>query len=190
MTNPPGADREELPGAGTPSAGEEHTADGETDREEEYLRAMDRALHFLGYRARSVQEVRSRLRRYGYDDEMVEAVIDRLLELEYLNDETFALILARDLLGATRPRGERVILADLHKKGITESVARAALERALEEAEESPRERVLRAAERWARRLQPGGDIERGRRRLWGYLGRRGFDPALIRDVVDEVLPR
>ena len=41
---------------------------------------MNRALHFLGYRARSRSEVRGRLRRYGYGEETVGAVIGRLEE--------------------------------------------------------------------------------------------------------------
>src|SRR5215208_6307796 len=43
--------------------------------------ALHRALHFLGYRARSRREVRDRLRRYGYGDETVEGVVGRLEEL-------------------------------------------------------------------------------------------------------------
>src|SRR5215204_1109522 len=52
--------------------------------------AMNRALHFLGYRARSRREVRDRLRRYGYGEETVGRVIGRLEELGYLVDEEFA----------------------------------------------------------------------------------------------------
>jgi regulatory protein len=152
--------------------------------------ALDQALRFLGYRARSAQEVRTRLQRYGHDPEVIESVIARLLELSYLDDETFALVLARDYLGAPKPRGERAILAKLREKGVAEEVARAALDQALEEAEEDPRERVIRAAERWCRRLRPGEDQDRARRRLWGYLSRAGFDQELIRSAIEQVLPR
>src|SRR5918995_6938362 len=47
--------------------------------------AMNRALHFLGYRARSRSEVRDRLLRYGYGQETVEGVVGRLVELGYLD---------------------------------------------------------------------------------------------------------
>jgi regulatory protein len=158
--------------------------------EEERQRALDQALRFLGYRPRSVQEVRARLRRYEHPPEVIEAVVRQLLELGYLDDAAFALALARDYLGAARPRGERVILAQLREKGVDEATARAALERALEEAEEDPAERVLRAAERWCRRLRPGEDQERARRRLWGYLSRAGFEQSLIRAAIEQFLPR
>ncbi len=153
-------------------------------------RALDQALRFLGYRARSVEEVRSRLQRHGHGPEVVESVIRRLLELDYLDDEAFALALARDYLGASRPRGERAILAQLRQKGIDEATAHTALERALREADETAQDRVLRAAERWCRRLRPGQDPERARQRLWGHLSRAGFDQDLIRTAIERCLPR
>jgi regulatory protein len=151
--------------------------------------ALDQALRFLGYRARSVREVRTRLERYGHPPEVIDDVVRRLLDLEYLDDATFALALARDYLAAPRPKGRRAIMAQLRGKGIAEPVAQAALERAMEESEESPEERVLRAAERWCRRLRPGDDRDRARQRLWGHLSRAGFDGDLIRSAIEQVLP-
>src|SRR3712207_9232104 len=58
--------------------------------------AMNRALGYLGYRARSEKEVHDRLRRYGYGEETVEGVIGRLGELGYLDDEDFARVVARE----------------------------------------------------------------------------------------------
>lgn len=149
--------------------------------------ALDQALRFLGYRARSVQEVRSRLQRYGHPPELIEATIERLLELGYLDDASFALALARDYLAAPRPKGRRAILAHLREKGVAEPVARAALEEALEDSDETPEERVLRAAERWSRRLRPGEDLERARRRLWAHLSRAGFEGDLIRGAIERL---
>lgn len=151
--------------------------------------ALDQALRFLGYRARSVQEVRSRLQRYGHPPELIEETITRLLELDYLDDATFALALARDYLAAPRPKGRRAIMMNLREKGIAEPVARAALDEALEESDESPEARVLRAAERWCRRLRPEDDRVRARQRLWAHLSRAGFDSDLIRTAIEQVLP-
>lgn len=151
-------------------------------------RALDHALRFLAVRARSVAEVRARLTRYGYDATTIDAVIQQLEELGYLDDATFALLLARDYLDAPRPRGEFVILAKLREYGVDEATAHAALARALEDADETPHERVRRAAERWCRRLRPGDDRARAARRLYNHLARAGFDHELIRAVVEELL--
>jgi len=152
-------------------------------------RALDHALRFLAARARSIAEVRNRLRRHGYAPETVTTVVQRLQELGYLDDDTFALLLARDYLDSPRPKGEYVILAKLKELGVPEATARAALERALEETAESQYDRVLRAAQRWCRRLRPGDDRARAARRLYNHLARAGFDHDLIRTVVEQLLP-
>lgn len=152
-------------------------------------RALDQALRYLGHRARSVREVRSRLERYGHPPEVIDDVVQRLLELDYLDDATFALALARDYLAAPRPKGRRAIMMNLREKGIAEPVASAALEEALAESDETPEARVLRAAERWCRRLRPGDDRDRARQRLWSHLTRAGFDSDLIRAAIERVLP-
>lgn len=168
---------------------EKRAATGDPEPDDIYRRALDQALDFLAFRPRSVAEVRTRLARHGHEPALIESVIDRLLELQYLDDETFALLLARDHLSAPRPRGEYAIIAKLRGYGVPEEIARAALEKALEEADETPYERVLRAAERWCRRLRPGEDRDRSIRRLYNHLARAGFDRSLIRDAIDEVLP-
>src|SRR5919107_601762 len=58
--------------------------------------AMSRALHSLGFRARSAHELRERLSGAGYAGETVRGVLARLEELGYLDDEVFAQNAARD----------------------------------------------------------------------------------------------
>lgn len=162
-------------------------SDGDSD--DAFQRALDHALQFLAFRARSVEEVRARLRRYGYDPELTSTIIQRLLDLGYLDDATFALLLARDYLAAPRPKGEYAILARLRELGVPETTARTALSQALEDAAETPHDRVRRAAERWCRRLRPGYDHARATQRLYNHLARAGFDRTLIRTAIEEVLP-
>src|SRR5918998_2454141 len=76
--------------------------------------AMNRALHFLGYRARSRKEVCDRLRRYGYGEETVEVIVGRLEELGYLDDEEFARTVVREKARRYGPRRGR---ADPRRSG-------------------------------------------------------------------------
>src|SRR5215208_1635748 len=87
--------------------------------------AMSRALHFLGYRARSHREVRDRLRRYGYGEETVGTVIRRLEELGYLDDEEFARMVARE---KARKYGPRRVSVELRRSGVDAEVAHEAVE--------------------------------------------------------------
>ncbi|HYC50219.1 MAG TPA: RecX family transcriptional regulator, partial [Gemmatimonadaceae bacterium] len=65
----------------------------------------DRALHLLGFRARSVVELRRSLLQKGEPPDDVERTIARLLEQRLLNDDDFALNFARSKItgsGASR----------------------------------------------------------------------------------------
>ncbi|MGH7545420.1 MAG: regulatory protein RecX, partial [Gemmatimonadota bacterium] len=75
--------------------------------------AMERALQFLSHRARTRAEVRRRLERAAFPDEVIERVLQRLLESGLVDDEGFAAIFVRDRL-ALRPTGVRLLVDELY----------------------------------------------------------------------------
>ena len=138
--------------------------------------AMNRALHFLGYRARSRSEVRERLRRYGYGEETIGAVIGRLEELGYLDDEEFARTVVRE---KARRYGPRRVSADLRRSGVDAELAQNVVEE--EFAGRSELEEARSAA---ARRYNRGGsDAEAEARRVYGFLVRRGYSSDVCAEV-------
>jgi regulatory protein len=139
--------------------------------------AMNRALHFLGYRARSRSEVRERLRRYGYGEETVGAVIGRLEELGYLDDEEFARTVVRE---KARRYGPRRVSADLRRSGVDAELAQGIVEE--EFAERSEVEAARSAA---ARRYNRGGSDAEARR-VYGFLMRRGYSADVCAEVARE----
>lgn len=150
--------------------------------------AMNRALHFLGYRARSESEVRERLRRYGYAEGTVELVVERLRELGYLDDEEFARLKARE---KARRYGPRRVSVELRKSGVDAEVARSAVEE--EFAEKSELEAAFSAVSRRYNRRGPddvgaGADAEAvaTARRVYGFLMRRGYSAEVCAEVARE----
>ena len=139
--------------------------------------AMNRALGFLAYRARSEKEVRDRLRRYGYGDQTVEGVVGRLEELGYLNDEDFARLVARE---KARKYGPRRVLGELRKSGLDAQIAQDAVDE--EFAGRSELEEAFSAAER---RYNRGGS-EAEARRVYGFLTRRGYSAEVSSEVARE----
>jgi regulatory protein len=139
--------------------------------------AMNRALHFLGYRARSRSEVRERLRRYGYGEETVRAVIGRLEELGYLDDEEFARTVVRE---KARRYGPRRVSADLRRSGVDAELAQDIVEEEFAERSEVEAARSV-AARRYNRR---GSDAEA--RRVYGFLMRRGYSADVCAEVARE----
>ena len=139
--------------------------------------AMARALNFLGYRARSEREVRDRLRRYGYGEETVGGVLERLEELGYLDDEDFARIAARE---KARRYGPKRVSAELRRSGVDAELAEEAVQE--EFAGRSESEQARYAA---ARRYNRGGSTAEARR-VYGFLMRRGYSAEVCAEVARE----
>ena len=139
------------------------------------------ALRFLASRSRSEAEVRRRLASRGVDAEDIEAVLERLQELGYVNDADFAVVVIRART-ESRARGRRLVAEELQAKGVNLEV----VERALDARYGDEVEVARPVAERQARRLQGRGFGE-FRQRLGAYLVRRGFEHATAESLVTEL---
>lgn len=149
-------------------------------RQDEIERAYDRALNYLSYRPRSKAEVRRNLRSKDVKDEIVEAVIDRLVRAGLLDDEEFARYWV-DNRTQFNPRGFRGLRYELRQKGVSDDTIDDAL--ATFDVETAAR----KAAEEGARRLSHV-DPQDFRRKLRAYLARRGFSYTVVRPLVQEKL--
>ncbi len=148
--------------------------------------AREAALRLLAVRPRSAAELARRLRMKGYGPEIGEEVIGRLRDLGMIDDAAFAGTVVRDRV-RLRPQGSRRLASELRQKGVDDETARAAIRETMEGEATDERELARRAAEKW--RPRPDEEPERARRRLHGFLARRGFDDDTIREVIDERLP-
>lgn len=150
--------------------------------------ALDAALRYLAHRPRSRFEVERRLRREGYVASAVSAAVSRCLEMGYLDDREFAAAWARDRI-RLRPRSPVLIEAELRRRGVSPGDARAGIAAALDDEEVSEDDLLRRAAERASRRVDRA-DREVARRRILGYLARRGFRGVDARAAVERILER
>ncbi|CAN5769758.1 hypothetical protein BH23CHL7_BH23CHL7_05490 [soil metagenome] len=148
---------------------------------------LDAAAAFLAVRPRSIDETRRRLRHLGYRHALVDQVIDRLLELGYLDDAQFARlwIESRD---RARPRGESALRRELTLKGVSREVIDEVLHDRSDEASDSKGEGADAAAagrllERRRAALERESDPRRRRHRAYALLARSGFDPEVCRDA-------
>ncbi len=151
---------------------------------------LNAAARFLEARPRSVAEVRRRLTGAGYQSELVDGAIDRLLELGMLDDQAFAevWVASRDRV---RPRGERALQQELRQKGIDRAVVDELLEARRSDEDGAPTEPDRDAAERLltrnARTLARVPDPRVRRQRAYALLARNGFDPETCREVAARV---
>mgnify|MGYP001453145750 CR=1 FL=1 len=149
-----------------------------SDEEIERLRALDevetaheRALNLLTYRPRSAEEVRRKLResKKNFSETAIEKTIQRLEQAGLLDAKAFSRYSGENW-EKLPPRRRRTLHRD-------------ADEPLVDVDEEDAAYRGGRAkARRYAQ-----ADEETFRRRLGGYLARRGFPYGTVRDVVDRL---
>ena len=142
---------------------------------EPYQRARAAALRFLSYRPRSEAEVRTRLRR-RFPAPVVQQVIDTLREQDLLNDPTFARQW-KEHRESLSPRSASAVNRELISKGVAREVAEVSV-REMDDADSA-----YRAGLKHARRLH-SDSFDSFRRKLWGYLQRRGFSSAVARQTI------
>ncbi len=137
------------------------------------------ALRLLGRRAHSVEELRQKLLARSVAPDEVEVVMRKLQETRLTDDQAFAQswVRSRD---RSRPRAGYLLKQELARKGVDA----AHISEALESRELTDVAAAKQLVTKQLSRLQ-GLDREVQRRRIAGYLQRRGFSY----DIVAEVLP-
>ena len=102
------------------------------DRERARERTMNRAVKLLAAKPRSVAELRERLLEKAWtDSEIVDRVLEKLKEHNYLNDDQFAKEVATSKL-RQRPQGKRRLQFTMSQKKIDKETAEAAVREAFE----------------------------------------------------------
>lgn len=142
-------------------------------------RAKNTAVRLISYRPRSVVEVQRHLDRKGYDAELITAVVNQLQATELLDDAAFARYWV-DQRETFKPRSQMALQQELRQKGVN----REDIEAALIDLDETAAAR--RAAEKKARRWTALPEQEY-RKKLMGFLQRRGFHYGIIKQITNEL---
>ena len=141
-------------------------------------------LKALERRSFSSGELRRRLRQKGHPPAAVEYAIHRAEGLKLLDDAAFALHFVQSRAG--RGRGPARLRQDLRALSVPEPFIEAALRAQWPE----PEAALDLAASLAARRARQLGAVPRDakRRRLLGYLARRGFSGSRVAELVRRIL--
>ena len=139
--------------------------------------SMDVALRVLGVRDHSCFEMEQKLLSRGFDEAEVQETLGKLQGYGYLDDERFAVLLAR----SNRGLGRRGLARKMAQKGITSQISETLLEQ-IDEDEELAR--ALAAARKHSPTSKISSlDRETWQRRLSSFLARRGFSTGVILNV-------
>jgi regulatory protein len=160
--------------------GERHVGDVERSRE----RTMNRAVKLLAAKPRSVGELRERLLEKLWTNEaIVDGVIEKLKEYNYLDDEQFALDIASSKL-RQKPQGKRRLEQTMSRKKLDRDIVDVAIAAAFEK---YPQEDLIDAAIEKRLRLKGKPKTREETKKFFDHLLRLGFDYNLIRNKLTQI---
>lgn len=161
----------------------------ETDRvvkdiERSRERTMNRAVKLLAAKPRSVRELRERLLEKLWTDEaIVDAVIEKLKEYKYLDDEQYAHDLAISKL-RQKPQGKRRLQQTMSQKKLDKETVEKAITDAFEKL---PEEELIGLAIAKRLRLKGKPETREDIKKFYDHLLRQGFGYDLIREKASDI---
>jgi regulatory protein len=157
----------------------------ELEARDQAWKAREAALVLLSFRPRTAAELRRRLLRKEFPEEIVDSCVTSLVDQGLVNDSAFAEMFVRDRV-RLRPKGKQRLVQELRAKGVDPEEAQEAIADVFEREDVSESELACIAAAKW--RPRAGEERAKARARLHAFLARRGFGGDAIREVMAELL--
>ena len=145
-------------------------------QKDELEKAYLRALRLIDVRPRSVWEVTSRLEKAGYGENVISSVVERLKTANLVSDTEFARTWVENRC-TFRPRSKRVLVLELHQKGVADSEIQSAV------CDLNEASLAHKSAEKYASRCREL-PFDEFRKKMFGYLTRRGFNFGTVAEAV------
>ena len=143
--------------------------------------AWNSSLNYLSYRHRSEAEINKYLVKKDYTKEVIDLVMKRLKDNNYINDSQFALSLVNQRI-SSKPMGKKLLVYELRNKGLSESNIEEALIEFNEEIEYSMAIKLVDKKINDYKLL----DWNCFQNKLGNYLQRKGFSYSLIIKVIQK----
>ncbi len=147
-------------------------------------RTMNRAFKLLAAKPRSVRELRERLlEKLWTDAEIVDAVIDKLKDYKYLDEEQYARDVAVSKL-RQKPQGKRRLQQAMSTKKLDKETVEHAIAEAFEKIPETD---LIDLAIKKRLRLKGVPETREETKKFYDHLLRQGFGFDLIREKMSSV---
>ena len=139
-----------------------------------YIKAQDTALHYIGYKMRTVKEICMKLSEKEFSEEVIEKVIAFLEKYGYANDREYCRKYIREKL-RMKPKSGYALKIELRQRGISARIIDEVMaETEMDEAGD---------AFRWLKRKSRGQwppENEKKKKQLYDFLLRKGYSYDII----------
>ena len=147
-------------------------------------RTMNRAVKLLAAKPRSVKELRERLLEKEWTNgAIVDEVLKKLEEYNYLNDEQFARDFAASKL-RQKPLGKRRLQQTLSRKKLDKETVEQAIETVYEK---TPEDEIIERAIEKRLRLKGKPETREDTKKFYDFLLRQGFSYDLVSTKMREI---
>lgn len=149
--------------------------------------AREIAFRFVAYKVRTEREVYNRLKREGFNEDVIQVVMDDLKRFKFLDDLEYAKNFAQSKLSSPS-FGRRFIEQALKSRGVDDETISSALSEVFNDVDEF--ELAYCVAMRKLKQLRSSRrkiDEGKQRRKIYEFLARRGFDWDVIDKVLDKI---
>ncbi|MFZ5353754.1 MAG: regulatory protein RecX [Bacillota bacterium] len=148
------------------------------DRNEE-SKAFNYCLRLLGKIGKTETEIRKKLTEKGYKSEAIDRTVEKLIGLDYINDERYTDAWLRQRQNSNLSR--KIMFMKLLQKGIDKDTIKAAIENI------SPDEYAAasRQAEKKLKTLK--GEDKNTKRKLFAFLYGKGYNLDICRRVISNL---
>ncbi|CAN5589053.1 hypothetical protein BH20ACI4_BH20ACI4_25420 [soil metagenome] len=147
-------------------------------------RTMNRAVRLLAAKPRSVKELRERLLEKEWTiSAIVDEVLEKLKEYDYLDDDQYAKSLASSKL-RQKPLGKRRLKQALSQKKLDKETVEQAIEQVYEK---TPEDEVIERAIKKRLRQKGKPETREDSKKFYDYLMRQGFSYDLISSKMREI---
>lgn len=147
-----------------------------------FQRAREIGLVYLSRRARSAHEVAQKLRQKEFSEEVISEVLFDLERLRFVDDRAYARRWIETRLA--KATGARKLAQDLRQKGIAGDVVDELLAEYSTQLENPDRAVDLLRKQAWRYRSL---ERDKARRRMLGFLARRGYDGQTAWTAIEHV---
>ena len=151
----------------------------EIEEKENLFKAKEFALKLLSFRPRSRKELKDRLKKKGFEQEAIEQTLNRLEELNLIDDHKFASMWVEEKL-RYRPTGRRVLEQELYLKGIDKDIISEVLDKVYSDIDE--KDLALKLFEK-RKKQYAKLDEDVAKRRINNLLLRRGFSYQTVASI-------
>jgi regulatory protein len=150
--------------------------------EEEQQKSYLTAVRLLSSRLRSEHEIKTRLKQKGFTAEIINHTVKRLSSEGYLNDTLFAEQLTTQRIHSQK-KGRNFIKQELQQKGLSKD----RIQEAMSQVDSETEYKLALGLAKKKYRSESDQDPSKARRKMAGFLARRGYPGSVVSRVLREL---